>query len=186
MGICVNFPILFLWFVWIKQMQYLLQFQWVHIFISTIISRSTVSWSHSSPLTFTISIPPFLYRLLSLNGVVILKIFYGGLNAPMSLTLYIVQFWVFVLIPSYCKKKLLWEELNNAICHWDSMLCSFSKTIALGFPIGPFPIWSQAGSPSLLQCQIWISTHGMALKFNKIVGLYHICAPIVWDYLTAR
>lgn len=35
----------------------------------------------------------------------------------MSLTLYIIQLWVFVLIPSYCKKKLLWEELNNALVY---------------------------------------------------------------------
>lgn len=31
-----------------------------------------------------------------------------GLNAPKSLTLHSVHFWVTVLVPIWCKKKLLW------------------------------------------------------------------------------
>lgn len=65
--------------------------------------------------------------------------------SKVSHSLHIVQLWVFMLVPIYCKKELLWWELRKTlICGHGSLSLgvislpySFSRITVVGFPLGP-------------------------------------------------
>lgn len=107
--------------------------------------KTLFPWNYLSPLALTVFLPPLLHNSLILEGRGLMKISHLGQGTPKSLTLYIDQFWVSVLILIYCK-KLFWCELSSAVicaCNGCSnmslgvilLLCYFSRIIVLGFPL---------------------------------------------------
>jgi hypothetical protein len=72
------------------------------------------------------------------------------LSVPRSRSLHTVWRWVSVFVPICYRRKLLWWWLSRALIYEYSrmplgviFLHSFSRTVVFGFPLGPWPTYSQ-------------------------------------------
>jgi hypothetical protein len=69
-------------------------------------------------------------------------------KGSLSYFLLIVQLWVCVFVPVYCKRKLLWWWLSKTLTYEFSRIllgvillpCSFSRTVEFGLLVGPSPV----------------------------------------------
>lgn len=80
--------------------------------------------------------------------------------------------------------KSLWWWPNGTLVYGNSrmslgvflLLCSFTKIRVYGFPVGPWSVQPQF--LATWSCQIWIPSHGLGLKYSKVVVGYshNVCA----------
>lgn len=79
----------------------------VHMYSNPVVYRRCCFLE--SPITFTLTafLSPLLLRPLDLEGKGLVKTLYLKRRDPKSLTIHIVQLWVSVSIPIYCRRKCL-------------------------------------------------------------------------------
>lgn len=99
------------------------------------------------------SITPGSYNISASSSIQTPELWGKGFNeivpfrtedSKVSCSLYIVQLWVSVLVPLYCKKKVLWWQLTEPLIHRYSnmslgnifLLCSISVIRVVGFLLG--------------------------------------------------
>lgn len=152
MGVCVYLPSqcwgpMWLGCVWALCM--LLQSLWAHMCISPVVSgRHCVlgvfhpHW-HWGSSCFLFCIAPWtLEEGLSKTPI---------RTECLRVSQHIVHLWVFVFVSVCCWRKLLGWWLSKALISKHSRVSlgvilsvhSFSRIVVFGFPLGPWPIWSE-------------------------------------------
>lgn len=107
--------------------------------LGKMLSLVTISGSYNLSALFS------PHRSWVLREGCVKDIWFRAMWSNVSPALNVVQLWVSVLIITYSKRKLLWWGSSDALsywyitrCHWESFHCySFSRVIAVGFPLGP-------------------------------------------------
>lgn len=154
-------------------------------------------WCHS--LWVYVCVIPAVFRrpcFLGLFSILRRSLFKTDCS-KVSPSLHIVQLWVSVFVPIYCRRGLLCRWLSETlICKYSRMLLgvilslhSFSRTV----------VFSSSSLPKSLSCLVssswppepdwgWVPSHGVGLQSSQMLAGYShkLCATITLVYFARR
>lgn len=123
----------------------------VHIEQSPVVSERHCFFVAIDPLWLLIFLPPLLHISWARRGGVWWR--HPTECSQVSHPLHLAHLWLFVLIPIYCRKRLLWwglsEELTykDSKCHLESFCCCFfSRIMLVDFSLSSFRFLATSAS----------------------------------------